>query len=217
MGALTKELKTKQCSIICYEIDNDLKIYLNALEDNKLKVIYKDILKSSIIDDIQDITYHNLFIVGNLPYYITTPIIKYLINLDLDITEMVFMVQNEVANRFTAKPNSKDYGSITLYLQYYFNVQKLFKVNRQSFNPVPKVESAIIRFSKRTNKLDVSKDKYFKLINDSFKMKRKTLKNNLSNYDFKLISRILNKYGLDENVRAEALNEEIFVEIANNI
>ena len=209
MGALTKELKTKQCSIICYEIDNDLKIYLNALEDNKLKVIY--------IDDIQDITYHNLFIVGNLPYYITTPIIKYLINLDLDITEMVFMVQNEVANRFTAKPNSKDYGSITLYLQYYFNVQKLFKVNRQSFNPVPKVESAIIRFSKRTNKLDVSKDKYFKLINDSFKMKRKTLKNNLSNYDFKLISRILNKYGLDENVRAEALNEEIFVEIANNI
>ena len=217
MGALTKELKKKNSFLLCYELDTDLKPYLNSLEDDKTKIIYEDILKSNIKEDIKNIPYQNLFIVGNLPYYITTPIIKYLISLNLDVKEMTFMVQEEVADRFSALPNHKDYGSITLYLKYFFNVEKLFKVSKNSFNPVPKVESAIIKLTKRENKPDVDTEKYFKLINDSFKMKRKTLRNNLSNYDFKKIEGVLLKYNLPLNIRAEELKEEVFVDITNSL
>ena len=215
MGALTRVLKEKNANIICYEIDKDMIPYLNKYVDSKTKVIYKDILEASIKEDIKDIKFNKLYIVGNLPYYITTSIIKYLISLELSIEEMIFMVQEEVADRFTASYGNSDYGSITLFLNYYFNVEKLFKVSKKCFNPIPKVESAIIKFSKRLNKLEVNKDKYFAIINDSFKMKRKTLKNNLSNYDFNKIKEILNKYNLSETVRAEELSEEVFVAIAN--
>ena len=213
MGALTIELKKKGANIICYEIDKDLIPYLNKLIDDKTNIIYEDILKTNIKEDIKNINYNRLFVVGNLPYYITTSIIKFLINQNLDIYEMVFMVQDEVADRFTANPNSKDYSSITLYLKYYFNIEKLFKVSKKCFNPIPKVESAIIIFKERINKIDVDEEKYFTLINDSFKMKRKTLKNNLSNYNFEKIKNVLNKYNLSENVRAEELSEKVFLDI----
>ena len=217
MGALTSKLKLKNANIICYELDTDLKPYLNKLEDDKTKVIYQDILNSNISYDIKDINYNNLYIVGNLPYYITTPIIKYLINLKLPIKEMIFMVQEEVANRFTALPKTHEYGSITLYLKYYFNVEKLFKVSKKCFNPVPKVESAIIKFRERLDKPEIDEEKYFKLINDSFKMKRKTLKNNLENYDFNKVNEILSKHNLPDTARAEELSEEVFIDILNNL
>jgi len=217
MGALTKVLKCKNTNLICYEIDTDMKPYLNTLIDEKTKVIYGDILLSNIKEDIKNIEYNNLFIVGNLPYYITTPIIKFLISLNIDIKEMVFMVQDEVANRLTSFPGNKEYGSITLYLKYYFNMEKLFKVSKKCFNPIPKVESAIIRFKKRLDRPLVDEEKYFKLISDSFKMKRKTLKNNLSNYDFSKVKDVLDKYNLSDSARAEELEEDIFIEIANNL
>lgn len=217
MGALTSYIKKKNSNLICYEIDKDMQPYLNRLLDDKTIINYIDILQSDIKEDIKNVTYDKLYIVGNLPYYITTSIIKYLISLDLKIESMVFMVQKEVADRFCAQPNSKEYGSITLYLKYYFNLEKLFNVSKKCFNPIPKVESAVIRFNKKNKELNVNKDKYFKLIEDSFKMKRKTLKNNLNNYDWNKIIMILNKYGYCENVRAEEISEDIFVEIANNI
>lgn len=217
MGALTKVLKNKGCNIICYEIDTDMIPYLNKLIDDKLKVIYCDVLNSNIKEDIKDIKYNNLYIVGNLPYYITTSIIKFLINEDLPIHEMVFMVQEEVADRFTADARTSDYGSITLFLKYHFNLEKLFRVSKKCFSPIPKVESAIIKFSKRLNKLDVDKEKYFEIVKESFKMKRKTLKNNLSKYDFDKVKKVLNKYNLPDTVRAEELSEEVFVEITKKL
>ena len=217
MGALTKELKIKNAHLLCYEIDNDLKNYLEPLIDSKTKIIWGDFLTCDILKAIENIKYHNLYIVGNLPYYITTPIIKRIIDLKLDIEEMVFMVQDEVADRFTAQPKSKDYGSITLFLKYYFELEKLFKVSKNSFNPVPKVESAVIMFKKRIKKPNVIEDKYFKLIKDSFKYKRKTLKNNLNGYDFSKVKEILMKYNIEENVRAEEIPEEVFIDIANNL
>ena len=197
MGALTRKLKLKNALLFCYEIDTDLKSYLSSLEDNKTRIIWGDFLNSNLKEDIKDIKYKDLYIVGNLPYYITTPIIKKIIDSELDIKNMLFMVQDEVADRFTASPKSKEYGSITLFLKYYYKVEKLFKVSKNSFNPVPKVESALIK--------------------DSFKYKRKTLKNNLSNYDVTKVKEILDKYNLEENVRAEELSEEVFVAISNNL
>ncbi len=216
-GALTKKLKLKNSFLICYEVDLDLQEFLLPLEDSKTKIIWQDILTSNIEEDVKDIPYENLYIVGNLPYYITTPIIKHLINLKLNIKEMIFMVQDEVADRFIALPKNKEYGSMTLFLKYYFNVEKLFKVSKNCFNPIPKVESAIIKMTKRDKLPVVNKENYFKIINDSFRMKRKTLKNNLKDYDFLKIKEVLEKYGLDENVRAEEIDEEVFIEIVNNL
>lgn len=216
-GALTKKLKLKNSFLICYEVDLDLQEFLLPLEDSKTKIIWQDILTSNIEEDVKDMPYKNLYIVGNLPYYITTPIIKHLINLKLNIKEMIFMVQDEVADRFTALPKNKEYGSMTLFLKYYFNVGKLFKVSKNCFNPIPKVESAIIKMTKRDKLPVVNKENYFKIINDSFRMKRKTLKNNLKDYDFLKIKEVLEKYGLDENVRAEEIDEEVFIEIVNNL
>ena len=217
MGSLTKYLKMKNVPLVCYEIDTDLKPYLNKLEDAKTKIIYQDILLSNIVDDIKDIHYNNLFIVGNLPYYITTPIIKHLIALNIDIKEMIFMVQDEVADRFTALPKTSKYGSITLYLKYYFQVTKLFKVSKKSFEPVPKVESAIIKFVARDNKPTINKELYFKLINDAFRMKRKTLKNNLKDYDLTLLEDFFHKNNLNDTIRAEALDENMFLELYNSL
>ena len=130
---------------------------------------------------------------------------------------MIFMVQDEVADRFTAKPKTHDYGSITLYLKYYFNIEKLFRVSKNTFNPVPKVESAVIKFTERFDKPQVDKEIYFKLISDAFSQKRKTLKNNLKDYDFNLIKNILEINNLNELARAEELNEEVFVAIATSL
>ena len=217
MGALTTHLQDYNCNMLCYEIDSYMDLYLKKIVNEKTKVIYKDVLKSDIKNDIKDIEYKNLYIIGNLPYYITTPIIKYLIKGDLNSRVMVFMIQEEVANRFSANPNNKEYGSITLYLKYYFNIKKLFKVSKYSFNPIPKVESMVISLEDRKDKPNVDKEKYFKLIDDSFKMKRKTLKNNLKHYDWDTIKKVLEKHNLNENTRAEQLSEEIFIDICNNL
>ncbi len=216
-GALTRLLKNKKALLIAYEIDQELMPILSKLEDDKTKIFNKDILDANLQTDLMNYKYNNLYIIGNLPYYITTPIIKHIINQDIRIHSMIFMVQDEVANRFTARPKTRDYGSITLYLKYYFNIEKLFKVGKKSFNPVPKVESAVIKFTERLDKPLVDKDIYFKLINDAFSQKRKTLKNNLKDYDFNLIKKILEANNLNELARAEELDEEIFIAIAKSL
>lgn len=216
-GALTKYLKEKNSFLICYEIDTRLKPILSKYEDNLTKMIYKDFLQANIIEDSKHFTYENIYIMANIPYYITTPIIKHIINLD-KLKSMTLLVQKEVAERFTAKPKTKAYGSLTVYLNYYFNIHYLFEVSRFAFNPVPKVESAVINFERKEEKPKVKNEElFFKLINDSFKMKRKTLKNNLKDYDWSKIKIVLEKNNLKENIRAEELSLEVFIELANTL
>lgn len=212
-GALTKELKQKSSKIIAYELDTDLKPILEKLEDDKVKVIYKDFLLSNINEDIKDIKYNNLYLIGNLPYYITTPIIEHVISEKINFEKFTIMVQKEVADRFLAKPKSKDYGYITLVLKYYFDASKVTDVSKYSFDPVPKVESAVISFTKRENKPEIDEESYFDFLKNAFKQKRKTLKNNLNTYDWNIIKDILVKHNLKESVRAEELDEDILIEI----
>ncbi len=214
-GALTKYLKEKNSFLICYEIDERMKEILKKLEDNKTKIIFNDFLQADIINDSQEFAYENIYIIANIPYYITTPIIKKVIKQE-KLKSMTLLIQKEVAERLTAKPGSKSYGSLTVYLNYYFNINYLFNVSKYAFNPIPKVESAVVNFERIKNKISVKNEKlFFKLINDSFKMKRKTLKNNLKEYNWTKIKTILEKRNLNESVRAEELSIEIFVEIAN--
>ena len=214
-GALTKYLKEKNSFLICYEIDERMKEILKKLEDNKTKIIFNDFLQADIINDSQEFAYENIYIIANIPYYITTPIIKKVIKQE-KLKSMTLLIQKEVAERLSAKPGSKSYGSLTVYLNYYFNINYLFNVSKYAFNPIPKVESAVVNFERIKNKISVKNEKlFFKLINDSFKMKRKTLKNNLKEYNWTKIKTILEKRNLNESVRAEELSIEIFVEIAN--
>ena len=216
-GALTKYLINKNSYLICYEIDTRLNSILNNFLNSKTKIIYEDFLKANILEDIKDINYENLYIIANIPYYITTPIIKHIIDLP-KLRSMTLLVQKEVAKRFSAKPNTKDYGSLTVYLNYYFDIKYLSDVKNTCFNPIPKVDSAIIKFDRKSNNYNLkNEDIFFKLITDSFKMKRKTLKNNLVNYNWSNIKNILIKNNLNENVRAEQIPLEVFIEIANNL
>ena len=117
-----------------------------------------------------------------------------------------------------AEAGTKDYGFITLVLKYYFNISKVCDVSKYSFNPVPKVESSVVSFVPRKDKLDVDADGYFKFLKNAFRQKRKNLRNNLNGlYDLDMVLQVLNKYGLDLSVRAESLDEEILVNIYKSV
>ena len=126
------------------------------------------------------------------------------------------MIQKEVAERFSAHPKSKDYGSITVFLNYYYDIEKLLFVSRNAFIPKPNVDSVVIALREKTNKYHViNEELFFKLIRDSFKYKRKNIRNNLKNYDIDIILEVLEKHGFDLTNRAEELPLDVFVDIAN--
>lgn len=213
-GALTKELAKKNSYLLAYEIDADTKEYLSYLENDKVKIIYDDFLKRNLKEDIKDIPYNSLYIIGNLPYYITTPIITNIIDSGIDAKELVFMVQKEVAERFSAKVSTREYGSISVLLNYFYEIKKLFVVDRKNFYPSPNVDSAVIKFSKKErNPVDIIK--FNKIVKDAFKFKRKNLRNNLKVYDLNKIASILDEHGLTLDNRAENLDYKVFVDIAN--
>lgn len=213
-GALTKYIINLPSKIKCIEIDEDMHKYLDKYESDKCSIIYKDILQVNFKEITNN--FNNIYIIGNLPYYITTPIIDNLIK-NLNAKKMIFMVQKEVAERFTACPNTKDYGYYTLYLNYYYNVKKEIYVSKNNFNPMPKVDSEVISLNIRENRPIIDEKKFFTLLKDAFSHKRKTLKNNLVNYNFNIIKDILIKHNLDENVRAEQISEDVFIEISKII
>lgn len=217
-GALTKYLKLFHANLICFEIDTRVKKYLDNFLDDKTDIIYQDFLTIDLNKFLADYKYNKLYVIANLPYYITTPIIEKLSNSNLEFEAMVLMVQNEVANRLSAIPGTKDYGAITVLLKYLYDVQKLFFVSRKSFDPMPKVDSAVIKLTPRNDGFVATNfDVFNKLVRDAFKMKRKNLKNNLSSYNLDIINEVLNKYGLSLSYRAEMVCLDCFIEIANVI
>ena len=217
-GALTQKLQEQEVQLLCYEIDERTKPYLEKLQNSKTTILYQDILKSNLKEDIASYNYEKCYVIANLPYYITTPIIKKIIDSDLNVDGMLLMVQKEVANRFCAHPCSKDYGSLTIYLNYYFELEKLFDVPASCFVPAPKVDSAVVKFLKRQNKFAVlNEDVFFQLVQDAFRQKRKNLRNNLKKYDLVKIEKVLKENNLSLQNRAEEVPIEVFVKIANSI
>ena len=218
-GSLTYKLSMCAKSVICYEIDFTLKELLEEnINNDNVEIIYNDFLKCNINNDIKKYNYKKLYLVANLPYYITTPIITKIIEENVPVDKMVIMVQKEVGDRFKAKPNSKEYNSLSIYLNYYFDVKKILDISKNVFIPKPNVDSIVLELISKTDKYELkNKQFFFKLIRDSFKQKRKTLKNNLKEYDLNKISEVLKENNLDLSVRAEQLSIEIFVKIANAI
>ena len=217
-GSLTTELDKVAGHVLAYEIDVTLKPILEKQNLTNTTIIYEDFLKRNIEKDLKKYNYKKAYVVANLPYYITTPIIIKLIEDKLNIDKIVVMVQKEVGNRFKAKPNTKEYNSLSIFLNYYYTVEKLLAVSKNVFIPKPNVDSIVVSFVKKETKIKVDNEQiFFKLVRDSFKQKRKTLKNNLKGYNLDKVEEVLKKHSLDLSVRAEALPIEIFAEIANNL
>lgn len=219
-GAISELIVPKAKFTILYEIDNRLEGYLNNLlkDSDNYKIIMNDFLKEDVRSEIQNYDYKKLYVVANLPYYITTPIVSKFIDDGIFPDKIVVMVQKEVALRYAANPNSRDYGALTVFLNYYYNIKKLFNVDKRCFIPVPGVDSAVVCMELKKDRLPVNDIKIFnKLVRDSFKYKRKNLRNNLRGYDLEKVLRVLREHNMDLNIRAEVLSCDIFVEIANEL
>jgi len=224
IGRLTAELAKRYKRVVAVEIDRGLIPILDKTlaEFDNVIVINDDIMKT----DIQELV--NKYSLGmpvsvcaNLPYYITTPILMYLLESGVKFSSITVMVQNEVAARLAAKPGSSDYGAITAVLGYYGTVKKLFKVSAGCFIPAPKVDSAVVRIDLYNTPCytPISEKLFRDLIKAAFEMRRKTLINAVSSklphINKQKITEALNSLGLSETVRGERLSTEEFVKLSD--
>lgn len=219
-GALTKKLLKKVDSAILYEIDTRLEDILKEelKEFDNYELIFGDFLERNVKEDLKKYNYDNLYIVANLPYYVTTPIISKIVEDDIEASEIVIMIQKEVADRLSAKIGTKEYGQLTVFLNYFFDIKKVFNVSKNCFVPKPNVDSAVIKMIRKENREYLKDVNHFsKLVKDSFRFKRKTIKNNLNGYDLDRINMVLSKYGFDISCRSEMIPYNVFVEISNEL
>lgn len=224
IGSMTGELASRAGKVIAVEID---KYLIPALKDNlkefsNLEIINQDIMKVNVKEITDNELNMRLKVAANLPYYITTPIIMKLLEEENDIELMVFMVQKEVAQRMVAKPGGKDYGALSVAVQYYAQPEKVFDVPPHCFVPQPEVDSTIIKLKKnKTPPVNLKdKDMFFKVVKASFGQRRKTLLNALTNSggfnkSKEEIREILINLNINENARGETLSIEQFASLSN--
>lgn len=216
-GALTKLLVTFGVPVIAFEIDERLKSELQTINAPNLSIVFQDFLKVDLKEFLSQYEYEKIHLIANLPYYITTPIITKIMK-EAFVDEMIVMVQKEVGDRFKATPNSRDYNSLSVFLQFYYDIDKITLVSKNSFIPKPKVDSIVIKFSRKEKLLDIKDvDLFFRFVKDAFTQKRKNLKNNLKDYDLKNVEKALNDLNKDLTFRAEQLSIEDFAYIVNYI
>ncbi len=226
-GILTRELCAIADKVVAIEIDSELMDILpeklSGIEN--YKIINADILKTDINKLLEDeFQGKEVCVCANLPYYITTDIVMTLLEGCYGFKTITVMVQKEVAERFCAKAGTEGYGAITASISYYASVKRLFTVKAGSFDPKPKVDSAVIRFDvykePPINTLD--KETLFKVIKSAFAQRRKTLLNSLSAtfgdiLDKQEIAEIIKVNGFKETVRGEELDIVAFAKIADSI
>ena len=227
IGALTEFLAERAAQVMAFEIDHRLvPILADTLRDfDNVTVVNEDILKVDLAQHIQNFKNPDLPIkvVANLPYYITTPILMHLIESGIPFSEFVVMMQREVADRISAKPNTKAYGSLSIAVQYYMTAKVAFIVPRTVFVPAPNVDSAILKMVRRPEPAVAVEDEkfFFKVSKASFTHRRKTLWNNLTGYFGKTdeikdkLTKALDQAGLSPSVRGEALGLEEFASLAD--
>ena len=227
IGALTEFLAENAAEVMAFEIDDRLvPILADTLRDfDNVTVVNQDILKVDLAQYIAEFKNPDLPIkvVANLPYYITTPILMHLIESGIPFSEFVVMMQREVADRISAQPNTKSYGSLSIAVQYYMTAKVAFIVPRTVFVPAPNVDSAILKMVRRERPaVEVQDEKFFfKVSKASFVHRRKTLWNNLTSYFGKSeetkgkLTAALERAELSPSVRGEALSLEEFARLAD--
>lgn len=227
IGALTEFLAENAAEVMAFEIDDRLiPILADTLRDfDNVKVINEDILKSDLQSRIKEFANPDLPIkvVANLPYYITTPILMHLIESKIPFAEFVVMMQKEVADRISAAPNTKAYGSLSIAVQYYMTAKVAFLVPRTVFVPAPNVDSAILKMTRRKEPLVQVKDEafFFRVSKISFVHRRKTLWNNLTSHFGKAdetkakLEQALEIAEIKPSIRGEALSIADFAKLAD--
>lgn len=227
IGALTEFLAENAAEVMAFEIDDRLiPILADTLRDfDNVKVINEDILKSDLQSRIKEFANPDLPIkvVANLPYYITTPILMHLIESKIPFAEFVVMMQKEVADRISAEPNTKAYGSLSIAVQYYMTAKVAFVVPRTVFVPAPNVDSAILKMTRREQPLVQVKDEdfFFRVSKISFIHRRKTLWNNLTSHFGKAdetkakLEQALEIAEIKPSIRGEALSISKFAKLAD--
>ena len=222
-GTLTKEiLSATQAKVIAVEIDKDLESILqkNVGKYPNFELIFGDILKISPKELKEKFAEKPFKVVANLPYYISTPILFYLLENDFNVESITVMLQLELAKRLTAQKNTKDYGALTILLDYLGNVTLTRKVPRVLFTPAPNVDSAIVRIEINKNKFSIRYSEIAPFVKKSFAMRRKTLENNIVS-GFGLtreeVSKAIEKCGFLKNCRAEDLTSTDFIKLYQTI
>jgi 16S rRNA (adenine1518-N6/adenine1519-N6)-dimethyltransferase len=219
LGAITKEILAYTQKITVIELDREIipKLKFNCDRAGELTIYQQDALKTDFSDFVSkdETANKKIRVIGNLPYNISTPIMFHLFDFLDDIQDMHFMLQKEVVERMSAGPNSKTYGRLSVMTQYYCKPQMLFIVPPESFEPAPKVDSAIVRLVPNDNKPDVTDFKLFaKMVTEAFNMRRKTIRNawkkRLTDEEFEL-------FNVKSNLRPENLSLNDFVAAANYV
>lgn len=228
LGNLTNYILSNATYSLLIEVDNNMiKVINDRFKDyDNYTLISQDILKVNIDEEIlkieekNKIKFTNVKVVANLPYYITTPIIFKLLQDSKRISEVIVMVQKEVAQRMVAQSNTKDYGILTLMVQYLSDASIAFLVPKESFIPAPNVTSAIIVLKKNKKYKVKNEEVFIKLVHCAFAQRRKTMINSLFSTNFKNLSKeelniLFEKLDIDKNVRAEQLDINDFIRICD--
>lgn len=226
IGALTEQLAKRAHQVMALEIDERL---IPVLDEtlapySNVTVLQQDVLKADLQKLIAENFdgQHHLKLVANLPYYITTPIIMHLLESPVQLDAIVVMMQKEVAQRLTAQPKTKDYGSLSIAVQYYTDAEIAFIVPKTVFVPQPKIDSAVVKLTpKKPIKQPQDEQQFMRLVKGSFVHRRKTLWNNLQGIYGKdaetkaKLEKGLAEVGIAKTIRPEALTISDFIDLAN--
>lgn len=212
-GDLTSIISEKAKYVLTYEIDCDLEETLkNKFQNTNVILNFKDFLKTDLKEDINNFVYNKIYVVANIPYYITTSIIMKFVDEDINIDSMVLLMQKEVGEKLVDTKNT----ATKIIYEYFFDITKEFIIKKELFYPIPKVDSVILKFYRKDYK-KLNKATFKNFIYDCFKFRRKTLKNNLKDYDLKLIESLLKQLDKNLNNRAEDLSVEDFTFLYFNL
>lgn len=222
IGTLTEELALRAKKVVAIEIDESLRDLLKeSLPYENVEIVFSDILKTDIEKLVEEKFKDEPFkLVANLPYYITTPIITKFIEADLNLQSITIMMQKEVAKRLSAEPSTKDYGSLSVFVQFFCDVKYMFTVSKTSFMPKPKIDSAVVNLKLKDDIVKVDQEKFFKIVKACFSKRRKTILNALSSYGFDIeksqIIKALELSNIDPKRRGETLSIDEFVVLSIN-
>ena len=219
-GTLTKTISENVKKVVSFEIDENLKPILaeNLKECDNVEIVFLDALKTNIHEIEKHFT-GNYSIIANLPYYITTPLIFKFLEETVNVQSITIMVQKEVAERLVAQSGCKDYGIITILVDFYGNAKITRVVSRKMFTPVPNVDSAVVHIEIQKDKYNCDSKLFTKIVQSAFNMRRKTILNNLSqsfNFSKDKTKNWLCLANIDLNARAEQLKTIDYVNLTNS-
>ena len=217
IGSLTEQLAIHSKKVIAYEVDERLLPILEEelKEYSNIEVILKDFLECNLEEELKEYK-EPIYVAANLPYYITSPVLFKLFESSLEFPIITVMMQKEVAERFLAKPNSKEYGSISVEGQHLYHIERVCNAPKNAFLPAPKVDSVVLKFERKKDILPVdNQNQFFTFIKGCFKQRRKTLYNNLREFlqDKEKAENVLEKMNYPMNIRAEELSLEEFINL----